>query len=119
MTKKIFFAAAVFAFAFGATACGKPTGGPVTTTESKGWSVLKDGKVVEWVDDKPGPMISRAAPPPPGTPMKTHPFMTATSKDIMSEGALQKIRERSSSFADYVDALKKSGYEVRPATDED
>jgi hypothetical protein len=91
----------------------------VTATESKGWSVLKNGKVVEWIDDKPGPMISRAAPPPPGTPLTTNPFMTATSKDIMSEGALQKLRAQSTSFQDYVKKLKNNGYEVRPATDED
>ena len=97
-------------------ACAKPAPAP---SAAQGWSVFKGGKLVLWMDDKPGMLSSRAAPPPPGAPLPMHPFLTATSKDVMAESDLRALLDQSKSFADFTAKLKASGYEVKPAKDDD
>lgn len=89
---------------------------PVATS-AKGWNVYKGGKLVEWIDDKPGLLMSLAAPPPAGTPPARSAFLTAHSKDVWEEDPLRRLFEQSKSFAGYVELLRKNGYTVSPATD--
>lgn len=96
---------------------GEKNGGPVTAKEQVGWDVYKNGERVEWIDDKPGQLISRGAPPPPPSKPVIHPFISASSYDIMAEGELHKLLKKATNFQDYVRLLKESGYEVKPATE--
>jgi len=101
----------------GASACRK------TPSKHVGWYVSKGpgiGMVVAWIDDKPGKVTRgqvgglKQRRPPPGTPVIMNPFMTMNTTDGLSEGALQKLAEQSTSFQDFVDKLEKEGYRVEP-----
>lgn len=96
---------------------GQTQGGAVATTGQAGWDVLKNGEKVQWIEDKPGLLVSRAAPPPPPSKPVTHAFLGASSYDIMAEGALYKLLQQARSFDDYVRLLKENGYEVVPAAE--
>jgi hypothetical protein len=109
---------AVILAAAGLLAAGCRKSAPAPVQAADGWAVLKDGKLVQWIDDKPGRLSSRALPKP-GTPPVTNPFLTATSKDVTAEGPLYDLLQKSTSFSDYVDRLTRAGYEVRPATEEE
>jgi len=106
--------AAITMFALGCG--GKKNGGAASSDKTQGgWTVLKDGRAVQWVDDKSGPIISRGAPPPIPAALPTHPFLTTSSLDIASEGTLYALVMKSKDFPDYLRLLKEAGYDVKPA----
>lgn len=108
---KINKAALILTFAATLSACNEMSS--QLANNGKGWYVYKNGAIIQWIDDKPGPRVSRALLPPK-TPIQTHPFMTLTSNDINSEGELSVILDKSNNFKEYVENLKRSGYEVKP-----
>jgi hypothetical protein len=79
----------------------------------KRYRVYWDGELALEVTDAPGPLISRAAPPPsPGTEPATHPFLTATAHLPQHETTLREVLDRSASLADYLGALRSMGFVV-------
>lgn len=76
------------------------------------WSVYnKMGEEVLRVKDTPGPLISAAIPPPDSPPV-LNPFLSATALEPTEEDALHAILEKSRSFNEFIQNLKKSGYSV-------
>ena len=54
------------AVALALVACQKkpaPSAAPIEVSSSAGYSVFKGGKLVLWIDDKPGALTSQALPP--------------------------------------------------------
>lgn len=76
------------------------------------WLVLRGDKPVLGMRNSPGLLMSTATPPPPGTPPATHPFLTAWALDAMEEDQLRQILDHSSTFDQFVAALRKTGYRV-------
>jgi hypothetical protein len=98
---RIIFAALLLA------ACKPSKGGAVT------WTVYdKSGKAVAELKDAPGPIVSRAGPPPDGK-VVTHPFVTASSLDAMAENDLHEALQAAASFKDFVARLRKAGFSVK------
>ena len=82
---------------------------------NKGFDVLDSkGEKVLWIKDEPGPLLSTALPPPGYTPPR-HPFLTGHAFAPSEESRLRDILDRSASFHEFVDNLKKAGYRVLPA----
>jgi hypothetical protein len=72
--------------------------------------VFKNGTLVLDVEDRPGVLLSTAAPPPDGAP--EHPFVNARAHDPFSEGDLAAILGESSDYADFLGRLIAGGFEV-------
>ena len=53
---------------------------------------------------------------PVGVEPPVHPFLTATALVPEEESALFDILKSSNSFPDFMERLKKAGYDVRPGT---
>ncbi|WHZ21131.1 MAG: hypothetical protein OJF47_000243 [Nitrospira sp.] len=80
---------------------------------SKRYLVFKGDQMVLEVTDRPGPMISKVAPPPlPGTGPKMHPFLSATAYVPEHERLLLQVLAGSRSVAEYVAKLTAFGYRV-------
>lgn len=100
-----------FTLAIAAAACKLPVPPP---EKPVGWDVYKGGKRVLWMLDQPGTFETSSGPAPPGIPVYTSPFVTATAHDPSVEDHLRALMESSKSFADFEAVLAKNGYEVVP-----
>lgn len=104
---------AVFASLLTAAACaGKGTEAQIAPGAS--FDVYKGDRKVEEIKNAPGALISLAAPPPPPAKLVMHPWLTASSYDIMEESNLFQITQDSKDFPDYVRRLKDAGYRLEP-----
>ena len=74
---------------------------------------LDDTLVLE-VTDRPGVLLSTAAPPPEGAP--DHPFVDARAFDPFTEGTLAGILGESSNYQDFLDRLTEAGFRVEPVS---
>lgn len=101
------------AFAAALCACGKPMEATVPTTPV--WAAHHGGREVLRFKEGSGPLRSTALLPV-GTEPPTHPFLTASALEPTEEGPLRDVLEASKSFPDFMERLKKAGYEVRPGT---
>lgn len=80
---------------------------------SKRYVVFKGDQVVLDVTDRPGPLISKMAPPPPpGTGPRMHPFLSATASVPEHEQLLLQVLADSRSLAEYLARLTAFGYRV-------
>ena len=100
-----------------ACACGR--GGkeaPVPTSPTTPiWSAYRGDVEVLRFKEGSGPLRSTAMLPV-GVEPPTHPFLTASALQPSEEGGLRDILVASKSFPDFVERLKKAGYDVRPGT---
>jgi hypothetical protein len=98
-------------------ACGRsPKEEPVPKTPAQPiWSAYSGGEEVLRFKEGSGPLRSSAMLPIGATP-PIHPFLTATALHATEEGRLRDVLEASKSFPDFIERLKKAGYEVRPGT---
>lgn len=103
--------AALAAVLLALAACKMPVPPPETPV---GWDVYKDGKRVLWMLDQPGTFETSAGAAPPGIPVYTNPYVTATAHSVADEDHLRALMEASKSFADYKATLEKNGYQVVP-----
>ena len=64
--------------------------------------------------DRPGPLVSNAAPPPvPGSPPPPpHKFLTATAFVAADEGELRKLLDASSSLEEFLGKLRARGFRI-------
>jgi len=80
---------------------------------SKRYLVFKGDEVVLDVTDRPGPLISKtASPPPSGTGPRMHPFLSATAYVPEHEQLLLQVLADSRSLVEYLAKLTASGYRV-------
>ncbi len=80
---------------------------------SKRYLVFKGDQVVLDVTDRPGPLISKTAPPPPsGTGPRMHPFLSATAYVPEHEQLLLQVLADSRSLAEYLAKLQAHGYRI-------
>ena len=98
----------------------------MTEPEVRRAEVYFEGRLVLVARDTPGTLRSSAppspgAPPPPpppdapgDLPAGLHPFLDAQAYDPVTEGRLRALLDASSSFDDYVAALRADGFEVTP-----
>lgn len=118
-------AAGALVIALGACASGRPSadkgakdmeterkekGGPAAANR---WRVFDGEQLIMEVSDVPGPLLSRAAPPP-GLRPAVHPFLSAASRSPLHEHRLKEILDASTSVADFLDKLRAAGFEVKP-----
>jgi len=76
------------------------------------YEVYKGDKLIATIKPKPGPIVSTAAPLPPGQQI-THSFLTATAFVPEEENNLYLLLQKAKDFNDYVNLLKTSGYVVK------
>jgi hypothetical protein len=75
--------------------------------------VYRGNMAVLELTDKPGPLLSRMAPPPrPGEQPTWHPFLSGVALVAVDEGTLGDILERSRSFDEFLDLLRAGGFRV-------
>lgn len=77
------------------------------------WSVFRDGREVLRYEEKPGPLVGTALPPPGSTPPR-HPFLSGSALEASEEDALRRLLERSTTAEEFKRALESAGYVVRP-----
>jgi hypothetical protein len=102
-------------------ACGarshSQTGGSVKPTDAavaeRHWRVFDGDLAILELSDRPGPILSTAAPPPGGEPV-THPFLSATALDAAHEDRLHQLLTGSHSVDEFIAALQRAGYRVVP-----
>jgi hypothetical protein len=87
----------------------------VTTPSQPLFSAYRGNVEVLRFKEGSGPLRSTALLPP-GQEPPTHPFLTASALQPAEEGPLRDVLEASKSFPDFMERLKKAGYEVRPGT---
>lgn len=91
-------------------ACG-PKGGSVKATT---YEVYQGDTHVLSFRDEPGVLMSTAALPP-GEEPRMHPFLTGTAHSAMHENQLGMLLSTSTSTEEFVEALRRDGFVVRPA----
>lgn len=92
-----------------------PASTPTSDAAARSWRVSRDGRPVLVVTDRPGALVSRAAPPPdPGQPPVTHPFLSASSLDASTEAELRALLEGQPDVESYLAALRRAGFVVEP-----
>ena len=74
----------------------------------------KKGAVVITIGDQPGAIVdSTAPPPPPGHPAPTNPYVSATcAGDALGCSEAGTLLRGTRSAQQFVDALRKAGFEV-------
>ena len=77
------------------------------------FEVWKDGRMVMTVRDEPGPLVSRASPPPDFKPAPSHPFVSISSHDPFSEHQSRTILDQSNSCDDYLARMRAAGFEAK------
>lgn len=75
------------------------------------FDVYKNDKLVAKIKAQSGYLTSTALPPP-GTPLKKHPFITASVLVPEEENNLSQLLERAKDFNGYLSLLKEDGYIV-------
>jgi hypothetical protein len=77
------------------------------------YDVYWEQELVLQIVDEPGLLISRVAPPPPpGTALPTHPFLSATALVPEHEERLRETLNSSSSLTQYLSELASLGYRI-------
>ena len=80
---------------------------------AKRYDVYWGQELVLQIVDEPGLLVSRVAPPPPpGTALPMHPFLSATALVPEHEGRLREVLDSSSSLTEYLSELAALGYTV-------
>ncbi|HEY3737244.1 MAG TPA: hypothetical protein VGL26_07345 [Jatrophihabitans sp.] len=79
--------------------------------------VYREDLLVLEVTDRPGVLLSTAAPPPGGAP--AHPFLNAHAFDPFSEGELANIVWASQNYDDVLARLRDAGFSVVEADETD
>jgi hypothetical protein len=65
------------------------------------------------VTDEPGALVSALSPPPPpGTPLPRHPFLSAVAWLPEIEGELRALLDASDSTAAFLERLRAAGFRV-------
>jgi hypothetical protein len=83
------------------------------TMKQRRYIVFWQDEIVLEVIDEPGPLVSRAGPPPcPDEKPVIHPFLSATAYVPEHESTLREALERSGSLAEYLDILRELGFRV-------
>lgn len=79
----------------------------------KTYTIYFEGQLVMRVTDQPGPLISKAAPPPrSGEKLRSHPFLSGTVYVLDHEQPLRDILDRSQSLVGFFANLETYNYEV-------
>ena len=86
-----------------------------TTPATPLWSAYRGDLEVLRFKEGSGPLRSTAMLPI-GVEPPTHPFLTARALVPQEEGALRDVLVAATSFPDFMERLKKAGYDVRPGT---
>ena len=94
----------------GTLACQRPQ---EASEEAKTYEVSKKGRLVLTVTDAPGPIVSTAVRPPAGALVR-HPFLSASAYVPEEEDALRLLLDQSKSTQDFLERLRKAGYQVAP-----
>jgi|SRR5580704_991116 hypothetical protein len=81
-------------------------------TLAETYVVMKAGRIVLTVTNRPGPLVSTALLPACGKPVM-HPFLSARAHVPEEEDVLLMILEQSANFHDFLDRLRKAGYALR------
>jgi hypothetical protein len=89
---------------------------PPAASAARTYDVLKAGRLVLTVQNKPGPLVGTALPPPDSRPA-VHPFLSGSARDPMEEDALRTILDRSKDFDDFLRRLSEAGYTIRERRD--
>lgn len=76
--------------------------------------VSRRGRAVLDIVDEPGPLTSTALPPPGFDPPQ-HPFLSAAARDPEHEHELRDLLLAATSTDDFVDRLRRAGFEVTEA----
>jgi len=92
-------------------ACSKAAAPPALPI----WAAYRGDIEVLRCKEGSGPLRSTALLPV-GVEPPVHPFLTATALVPEEESALFDILKSSNSFPDFMERLKKAGYDVRPDT---
>ncbi|MBI4061139.1 MAG: hypothetical protein HY403_06890 [Elusimicrobia bacterium] len=100
---------ALLLLAFAACACGRSAQEPAAPPV---WTAYRGERAVLRFEEGPGPLHSTALLPA-GTKPPIHPFLTASALAPEEEGTLRGALESSMSFSDFMERLKKAGYDVR------
>lgn len=82
----------------------------------RAYAVLKAGRVVLTIHNRPGQLLSTALLPA-GSPPVEHRFLSATAYAPEEEDVLRSILEQSGSFDDFVSRLREAGYAIRERLD--
>jgi hypothetical protein len=106
----------VLAVVGGLTQTPAQTASPLSASEARTYDVLKAGRLVLTVQNKPGPLVSAALPSPISRAV-AHTFVTGNARDPMEEGALRTILERSKDFDDFLRRLSEASYMIRERRD--
>jgi len=75
------------------------------------FDVYKNDKLVAKIKAQSGYLTSTALPPP-GTPLKKHPFITASVLVPEEENNLSRLLKEAKDFNEYLSFLKEDGYVV-------
>lgn len=94
----------------GLAGCSKPA-----KPASDAWSAHKGGVEVMRFKNSPGILGSMALPPPAGTPIKVHPFLTVQSFDPMAENDLYEAILVAKNFPDFLNKMRSKGYVIEPS----
>ena len=80
---------------------------------AKRYDVYWGEELVLQIVDEPGLLVSRVAPPPPpGTALPMHPFLSATALVPEHEERLREVLDSSSSLTEYLSELASLRYTV-------
>jgi hypothetical protein len=75
--------------------------------------VYRGSVAVLEVNDQPGPLLSRMAPPPlPGEQPTWHPFLSGVALVAAEEGEIGDILECCRSYDEFIDLLRTHGFRV-------
>ena len=76
-------------------------------------NVFRNGRLVLSVEDRPGVLLSTAAPPPTGAP--EHPFVNARAHDPFSEQDLATVLGSAHDYDSFLALLVQSGFDLSPS----
>ena len=96
-------------------ACGRKEAPVPTAPATPIWSAYRAGREVLRFKEGSGPLRSTALLPV-GVEPPTHPFLTASALEPDEESALHDVLSASKTFPEFMERLKKAGYDVRPGT---
>jgi hypothetical protein len=81
----------------------------------RSFGIYRGRWLVLMVEDRPGLLLSNAAPPPEGAP--GHPFVSLRSTDPFAWSQLEPILDAATSFDDFLARLISQGFDVAARTD--
>lgn len=84
-----------------------------TRMDSARYEVWHGDDLALLITDEPGVIVSELAPPPPpGTELERHPFLSLTARLAEEEGDLRDLLDESASTGEFLDRLRAAGYRV-------